>query len=118
MRCEITFVCAAAENRDRRQPLENGERKSEKIGMTDMEAENTVRNIVWQNCNGGKMPELDTELKDLNLDSLSFIAVIVGLEEAFGFEFKDEELNVYGYRTVRDLLSRVQKSREDITCII
>lgn len=86
--------------------------------MTDMEAENTVRNIVWQNCNGGKMPELDTELKDLNLDSLAFIAVIVGLEEAFGFEFKDEELNVYGYSTVRDLLSRVQKSMEDITCII
>lgn len=78
--------------------------------MTDMEAENTVRNIVWQNCNGGEMPELDTELKDLNLDSLSFIAVIVGLEEAFGFEFKDEKLNVYGIvRT--EFITRVTKKQ-------
>jgi len=50
----------------------------------------------------------DTEIKTISLDSLSFVGLIVGLENEFGVEFEDERLNIYGYETVRDIIAVVE----------
>lgn len=51
----------------------------------------------------------ETELKDISLDSLSFISLIVNLEQEFNIEFEDEELNLYDYKTVKDILELVKE---------
>jgi acyl carrier protein len=50
----------------------------------------------------------DTELKDLSLDSLSFVEFIVKLESEFNIEFEDEQLNIRDYATVRDIITAVE----------
>ncbi len=35
-----------------------------------------------------------SEIKELSLDSLSFVELIVKLETEFGIEFEDEQLNI------------------------
>ena len=54
----------------------------------------------------GIMPE--TEIKAISLDSLSFVQLIVNLETEFKIEFKDEQLNIYDYATVKDIIGTVE----------
>ena len=50
---------------------------------------------------------LQTEISDLGLDSISFIKVVVTLEETFGFEFDDEKLSFNSFETLQNLLDYV-----------
>lgn len=77
--------------------------------MRGKDLEQTVLDTVWQNCNGGDKPTLASKLRDLNIDSLSFIAVIVGIEEALGVEFGEEQLNFYEYNSVGDLAAAARQ---------
>lgn len=47
--------------------------------------------------------------KDLSIDSLSFVELIVEIEDGFGITFSDEELSIYTWDTVRDLINAVGK---------
>lgn len=51
----------------------------------------------------------ETELSALSLDSLSFVELIVNLESEFEIEFEDEELNIYDYSTVDDIILLVRR---------
>lgn len=44
----------------------------------------------------------------LGIDSLSFVRLLVSIEQEFGFEFGHEELIVSSFDTVRDLIERVR----------
>lgn len=59
--------------------------------------------IIDENTEGGEKSGFGKILGDLNLDSLSFISLIVCLEDEFGVTFKDDELDFYGYDTVDSL---------------
>ncbi len=39
----------------------------------------------------------DTAFADLDMDSVDFMKIMLGVEEAFGFEFRNEDLNLEGY---------------------
>ena len=47
--------------------------------------------------------------EDAGLDSLSFVAVIVGLEDEFGITFDDGDLDPAKLNTLKDLAGLVQK---------
>ena len=52
----------------------------------------------------------DQELKaDLGFDSLSLVAVVVGLEEKFGIEFNESDLDPSKIIPVGDLIELVEK---------
>ena len=51
---------------------------------------------------------LKTKLEDLSLDSLSFIELLVLLEEDFRIEFAEEELNIRAWKCVGDIVNAVE----------
>ena len=53
----------------------------------------------------------DTPISSLSLDSLSFINLLVAIEEEYGVEFGDEELTRDRYASAGDLISAVEKRR-------
>lgn len=66
--------------------------------------------LIKQNCaleENNVTPE--TKLKEISLDSLSFISLIVNLEQEFGIEFDDEELNIYEWETVQEIINLVEE---------
>lgn len=50
----------------------------------------------------------DSELKLLSIDSLSFVLAVTELEEQFGIEFEIDELGVFNWKTVGDILKAVE----------
>ena len=59
----------------------------------------------------------DTAFADLDLDSVDFMKIMLGVEETFGFEFRNEDLNLEGYgdfgRFVNFLMQHYLSERED-----
>ena len=50
---------------------------------------------------------MDSRFQELGLDSIEFVELIVEIEEEFGFEFTEEELNLERYYNIKDLLNVV-----------
>lgn len=60
---------------------------------------------------GGESITAEQELKtDIGLDSLSLVAVIVGLEEKFGIEFNESDLDPSKIIRVQDLIELAEKN--------
>lgn len=51
----------------------------------------------------------DSELLTLSLDSLSFIGVLVDIEEAFSVQFELEELNMLDFARVSDVIRATEE---------
>ncbi len=51
----------------------------------------------------------DSMFKDISIDSLSFIELIVAIEDRYGIGFDGDELNIYGYGTVGDFVDTVER---------
>ena len=49
----------------------------------------------------------DTSLKDLGLDSLDLVEVLMDIEEEFGIEFEDEEM--VSLKSVSDVLAIIER---------
>ena len=59
---------------------------------------------------GGEHIAADQFLKeDIGLDSLSLVSVVVGLEEKFGIEFDESDLDPGKILQVKDLINLVEK---------
>lgn len=56
--------------------------------------------------------KMNTEFKSIGLDSLSFVKVVVTLEDELDFEFDDEYLDYKEFDTVEDLCECVWKMME------
>lgn len=54
----------------------------------------------------------DSAFKDISIDSLSFIELIVAIEDRYGIGFDGDELNIYGYGTVGDFVDTVERRIE------
>lgn len=85
------------------------------MGQGDSNAEGIMeifRNVeeVIIDAVGGDSVTAEQELKtDIGLDSLSLVAVIVGLEEKFGIEFDESDLDPSKIVRVQDLVELVGK---------
>lgn len=51
---------------------------------------------------------LDSNLLELNIDSIMFIKIIVSIEEAFHFEFDDEMLLFSAFPKVKSIVKYVE----------
>lgn len=65
--------------------------------------------IIKNNCALEERITAETLLKELSLDSLSFVSVIAELEDAFGIEFELEELNMEEWESAEDLIKAVEE---------
>lgn len=75
--------------------------------MTDI-GEKIIR-IVRETCALEEAVTEDSRLKELSLDSLSFISALVQIEDEAEIEFEIEELNMDGWETVGDLIKAVEE---------
>lgn len=55
----------------------------------------------------------ESELKALSLDSLSFVAVLVAIEEEFQIEFELDELDMGAWNTVADVIKAAEEKADD-----
>lgn len=68
-----------------------------------------VVEIVKNACAINEEVTLDSELKLLSLDSLTFVGVVMDLEEEFGIEFEVDELDILDWKTVGDIAKSVEE---------
>lgn len=72
--------------------------------------EEKIKEILAENLEN-KIPaeqiNADNDLKDLGINSISFIKIIVGLETEFDIEFDDEDLDASKFATIKDLIEYV-----------
>lgn len=52
----------------------------------------------------------ESEWKDISLDSLSFIEVLVSVEQRFGIEFGPEQSDMTGWTNIGDFIEFVEKT--------
>jgi acyl carrier protein len=62
---------------------------------------NTIKDLV------NVQISIDTNLQDINMDSITFIKMIVNLETTFNFEFDDEMLLITKFPTVKTIIEYV-----------
>lgn len=75
--------------------------------MTDI-GEKIIR-IVREACALEEAVTAESRLRELSLDSLSFISAVVQIEDETEIEFEIEELNIDGWETVGDLIKAVEE---------
>lgn len=68
-----------------------------------------VVEIIRNACAIDEEVSLDSELKLLSLDSLTFVSIVVELEEEFGIEFELDELGFFDWKTVGDIANNVEE---------
>ena len=69
---------------------------------------NKILNIIKNSCALSDEVTQETNFVDLSLDSLSFIFIIVNLEEEFNIEFEIEKLDIRKWIKVSDLINIVE----------
>lgn len=65
--------------------------------------------IIKKNCALDDEITIDSELKLLSLDSLTFVTILVEIEELYNIEFDIEKLDIKSWNTVIDLIKEVEK---------
>ena len=51
----------------------------------------------------------ESTFDEISIDSLSFVDMIVELEDSYQIQFEDEELNIYGWNKVQDFIDIVER---------
>ena len=51
----------------------------------------------------------DSQLKDFNVNSISFIKIVVALEAKFDIQFEDDDLDASKFETVEDIVKYVEQ---------
>ena len=69
---------------------------------------NKILNIIKNSCALSEEVTQDTDFIDLSLDSLSFICIIVNIEEEFNIEYDIEKLDIRKWIKVSDLIKSVE----------
>ncbi len=78
--------------------------------MTQRETEEVIRKEIRIILGGKVEVPLDEELRNLGLDSMSFVELLVFIEKRFGIRLIDSGLNKEDFRTVRSLAARISKN--------
>lgn len=74
--------------------------------MNSLESE-----IVKLMVEAGELPDnigLDTTFQEIELESITFINIVVEIEDHFEIEFDDENMLISKYQTVGDLVNYVE----------
>lgn len=52
---------------------------------------------------------LDTTLKDMDIDSIVYLEILVDIECEFEIEFEDEELLIETFKSIGDIINAVKR---------
>ncbi|MBN2353516.1 MAG: acyl carrier protein [Spirochaetales bacterium] len=76
----------------------------------------TTYSIIGEHCSVGKERDLKPEsrLKDLGVNSINFIKVIVALEKEFGIDFDTDHIELANFETIRDIVTYVDERKRRI----
>lgn len=72
-----------------------------------------VIEIIKNACAIDEEVTIDSELKLLSLDSLTFVGIIVELEEEFCVEFDFDEIEIDDWKIVRDIINCLEKKTNE-----
>lgn len=72
-----------------------------------------IISIIQKGCALEEVVFPESELKALSLDSLSFVAVLVAIEEEFQIEFELDELDMGAWNTVADVIKAAEEKADD-----
>jgi acyl carrier protein len=74
--------------------------------------EELVRKIISANCDYENVDEIDLDknLQDLGINSVSFIKVVLAIEKQFDIEIDDENLIFEVFQTLRNIINYVRSS--------
>lgn len=75
-----------------------------------MDIKNKVISIIKDSIPGDTEVTPKKSLQEMEIDSITFIKIVVELETTFDFEFVDEKLILSAFSTVQDMIDYVQKS--------
>lgn len=76
-----------------------------------MNTEEKVKNILSELSGNPVIDSRMTLQDELALDSLSMVALLIEIEEAFGIELDEADMNPYDLNTVQDVINMVDKYR-------
>ena len=90
------------------------ENTQKKRGDSDNSMLNRIKPVILGALKGGLQKPLEesTRLQDIGIDSLNFLKLVVGLEEAFGMEFDDDSLDLSNFETVSSLIDYIESRKE------
>ena len=77
--------------------------------MTDKTVREQVFCILAELCGFAVTGEEQSLTKDLFIDSLNMVMLLPNLEEAFGFQLKESDMNPYDLTTVGDVIRLAEK---------
>ena len=72
-----------------------------------------VVEIIKNACAIDEEVTLDSEWRLLSLDSLTFVSIVVELEEKFEIEFEIDELSAQNWETVGDVANSAEKKSNE-----
>ena len=70
---------------------------------------NKVIELIKDNLALDEEVDIDTPLKSLSLDSLSFINLIVQIEENYDIDFSFDELDIKKWNNVNDFIQTIKE---------
>ena len=65
--------------------------------------------IIMKNCAIDEEITTFSNINLLSLDSLTFVTILVEIEELYSIEFDIEKLDIKNWNTVNDLIKEVEK---------
>ncbi len=74
-----------------------------------MELEEKVYKVLEEISGVKKPSKTDRLQEDLVFDSLGMVTLLVGLEDEFGIEFDESDLNPFDLKTVGEVVDLVEK---------
>ena len=74
-----------------------------------MSIEREILMLIKSACAGNEQITVADKWKDLSIDSLSFVELVVNIEDRFNVSFIDEELSIHNWKTVNDMVCAVQR---------
>ena len=72
-----------------------------------MEKGERALQVIQDNLTEKVDVKLEDNLQDLDINSITFIQIIVNLESEFDFEFEDEKLLFTEFPTIKDMVDYV-----------
>lgn len=105
-----TFIYTASGKIDRNKMLTDYIREIKRNGET---AGGEFVDIIqkYSKCRG---VELNMQVSDLGIDSMSYIAMLVELEEQYGIEFEDEMLVEDSFDKISDMHNFIYKKTKNM----
>lgn len=70
---------------------------------------NKVIELIKNNLALDEEVDIDTPIKSLSLDSLSFINLIIQIEETYDIDFSFDELDIKKWNNVNDFIQTIKE---------